>query len=46
MKRKVQLVLLCEDQQQEAFLRRFLQGTGWSNRMFPLCQHNVRHLSL
>ncbi|MGI8425531.1 MAG: hypothetical protein ACR2M4_02830 [Actinomycetota bacterium] len=34
MKRKVQLVLLCEDQQQEAFLRRFLQGTGWSNRMF------------
>jgi hypothetical protein len=34
VKRKVQLVLLCEDQRQEAFLRRFLKGTGWSNRRF------------
>ena len=27
--RRVQLVLLCEDKQQEAFARRFLKATGW-----------------
>lgn len=29
MSRKVQLVLLCEDKQHEAFLRRFFEGMGW-----------------
>lgn len=28
--RRVQLVLLCEDSQHEAFVRRFLKRTGWS----------------
>lgn len=32
MSRKVQLVLLCEDRQQEAFARRFLEKAGWSTR--------------
>lgn len=30
MSRKVQIVLLCEDTQQEAFTRRFLTEMGWS----------------
>ena len=30
--RNVQLVLLCEDRQQEVFARRFLQKAGWSTR--------------
>ena len=32
MSRRVQIVLLCEDQQQQAFARRFLQRTGWDTR--------------
>ena len=32
MKRQVQLVLLCEDQQQETFLRRFFTAMGWKGR--------------
>lgn len=31
-KRRVKLVLLCEDSQHEAFARRFLQGMGWNTR--------------
>jgi len=30
--RNVQLVVLCEDTQQESFVRRFLKKTGWSTR--------------
>jgi len=30
--RRVQLVLLCEDKQQEAFARRFLNAAGWETR--------------
>jgi len=30
--RRVQIVLLCEDQQQQAFARRFLLRTGWEIR--------------
>lgn len=33
-KRRVQLVLLCEDRQHEAFLRRFLEADGWDPRSF------------
>lgn len=29
MSREVHIVLLCEDQQQQAFMRRFLVKTGW-----------------
>jgi hypothetical protein len=32
MSRSVQLVLLCEDTQQETFVRRFLEKAGWSTR--------------
>ena len=32
MSRNVQIVLLCEDTQHEAFARRFLEETGWSTR--------------
>jgi hypothetical protein len=32
MSRSVQLVLVCEDSQQEAFARRFLEKAGWSTR--------------
>ncbi|HEX3556440.1 MAG TPA: hypothetical protein VIA62_24735 [Thermoanaerobaculia bacterium] len=32
MSRRVQLVLLCEDKQQEAFARRFLNAIGWETR--------------
>lgn len=32
MSRNVQIVLLCEDTQQETFVRRFLAGSGWSTR--------------
>ena len=32
MKRQVQLILLCEDRQQEAFLRRFFTSMGWNGR--------------
>ena len=32
MTRKVQLVLLCEDRQQEVFARRFLEKAGWYTR--------------
>ncbi len=32
MSRKVQLVLLCEDSQHEAFVRRFLKKAGWNTR--------------
>lgn len=31
-RRRVQLVLLCEDNQHEAFIRRFLKGMGWNTR--------------
>ncbi|MBF0497669.1 MAG: hypothetical protein HQK58_14015 [Deltaproteobacteria bacterium] len=30
--RRVGLVLLCEDSQHEAFIRRFLKGMGWNTR--------------
>lgn len=30
--RRVRIVLLCEDSQQEAFTRRFLNGMGWNTR--------------
>lgn len=30
--RRVKIVLLCEDSQQEAFARRFLEGMGWNTR--------------
>jgi hypothetical protein len=30
--RRVKLVLLCEDNQHEAFTRRFLKGMGWNTR--------------
>ena len=30
--RRVKIVLLCEDSQQEAFTRRFLKGMGWNTR--------------
>jgi hypothetical protein len=30
--RRVRIVLLCEDSQQEAFTRRFLKGMGWDTR--------------
>lgn len=30
--RRVGVVLVCEDSQQEAFTRRFLEGMGWSTR--------------
>ncbi|MHC5057499.1 MAG: hypothetical protein ACYTKD_22725 [Planctomycetota bacterium] len=32
MSRNVQLVLVCEDQQHEVFVRRFLRRAGWDNR--------------
>ena len=32
MRRNVQIVLLCEDGQHEAFARRFLKEMGWKNR--------------
>ena len=32
MSRTVQIVLLCEDQQQETFVRRFLKSAGWPTR--------------
>jgi hypothetical protein len=32
LSRRVQVVLLCEDKQQEAFARRFLNATGWKTR--------------
>lgn len=32
MSRRVNIVLLCEDTQQEAFLRRFLESMGWDKR--------------
>ena len=32
MRRQVQLILLCEDQQHEAFLRRFFTSMGWKGR--------------
>lgn len=31
-KRKVQLIILCEDTQQEVFIRRFLKKRGWPTR--------------
>lgn len=31
-KRRVMMVLLCEDAQHEAFARRFLKGMGWNTR--------------
>ena len=30
--RRVKIVLLCEDSQHEAFIRRFLNGMGWNTR--------------
>jgi hypothetical protein len=30
--RRVKVVLLCEDSQHEAFVRRFLEGMGWNKR--------------
>jgi hypothetical protein len=30
--RRVRIVLLCEDSQHEAFVRRFLEGMGWNTR--------------
>ena len=32
MSRRVNIVLLCEDTQQEVFLRRFLKKMGWDSR--------------
>lgn len=32
MKRQVQLILLCEDQQHETFSRRFFTSMGWNGR--------------
>ena len=32
MRRSIQIVLLCEDGQHEAFARRFLKKMGWDNR--------------
>ncbi|MCK5687777.1 hypothetical protein KAI87_00840 [Myxococcota bacterium] len=32
MSRKVQIVILCEDSQQEVFIRRFLAKQGWPTR--------------
>jgi len=32
MSRRVQLILLCEDSQHEAFARRFLERMGWNRR--------------
>jgi hypothetical protein len=32
MSRQVQLVLICEDNQHEAFIRRFLEKMGWDKR--------------
>lgn len=34
--RRVQIVILCEDSQHEAFIRRFLTGLGWNNRAFRI----------
>lgn len=34
MNRQVELVLLCEDSQHEAFLRRFFEAMGWPKRRF------------
>lgn len=31
-KRRVKIVLLCEDSQHEAFITRFLEGVGWDKR--------------
>ncbi len=31
-RRRVKIVLLCEDSQHEAFVRRFLKGMGWNTR--------------
>lgn len=36
MSRSVNIVLLCEDSQQEAFLRRFLDSMGWDRRRFRI----------
>ena len=36
MSRKVQLVLLCEDSQHEAFARRFLRKMGWATRQLRI----------
>lgn len=30
--RRVKIVILCEDSQHEAFIRRFLEGMGWNKR--------------
>lgn len=30
--RRVKIVLLCEDSQHEAFVRRFLKGMSWNTR--------------
>jgi hypothetical protein len=30
--RRARLIVLCEDSQHEAFIRRFLKGMGWGNR--------------
>lgn len=32
-KRRVEIVVLCEDSQHEAFIRRFLKGMGWNTRV-------------
>jgi hypothetical protein len=36
MSRQVTLVLLCEDKQHEAFLRRFFETMGWPKRRFRI----------
>lgn len=35
-KRRVMMVLLCEDAQHEAFVRRFLKGMGWDTRQMRI----------
>ena len=35
MSRRVRIVVLCEDKQQEVFIRRFLIAMGW-------CKHRMR----
>ena len=35
-KRRVKIVVLCEDSQHEAFIRRFLKGMGWDTRVIRI----------
>jgi len=35
-KRRVQLVILCEDRQHSAFARRFAEASGWEKRQIQV----------